>query len=933
MNFTHLHVASSFSAHHGVDRPEMLVAAAAADGATAAACTDRDGLYGAVKHVGACVEHGLDPILGVELELLPDASRIVVLARGVAHPVLGSESVWGPVKAAAGYMALNHLISLAHTGQQVGITRSELAAAMKAGHKNGAPPLVVLLGPDSDVGRATLRRDFRSARAALHRWKRTLPARSLAVEVLTHLTRPGEERSTAHAVRMLRVAREMGLPSILTNAVRYQDVDGAATADVLDAVRALSSLAERRAQGNPGTDPAQVNAQAWLKPASAMHALAVEVAREAGDRELAIKLLADTEALGAACCLDPHADLGWERPVIPEASVLGLVGPAQGHLRHRCEEGLERLFGPGSPNHRDRQKARERLDHELGIIGDLNLAGYFLTVATATDLIRDLGVRSAARGSGASSLVAHLIGISHVNPIQHDLVFERFLSRERTSLPDIDVDVESARRHEVYRALFDRFGEQRTTLMSMQNAYRARGAVRDAGMALGMDPEAVDGIAKSVWRISASEVRDSLELMPELAPVAQRLEADRAKGGHQMDLLVDLTERLDRLPRHISMHPCGVILSDTTLLDRTPVQPSGIGLPMSQFDKHDMDPMGLIKLDVLGVRMQSTIAYTLDQIATMHASGAEVHAAGQHGRASLREFYAQLGEEDRREFAGIVRPEGGTKVPDGAAPPAPSGTVGARTELPAWLDADGNIDLAKVPLDDEVTYEAIRTTNTLGIFQIESPGQRELIGKLAPTEFNDLIIDISLFRPGPMQSDMVRPFLEQRHGFAPEDYPHPDLEPVLAETHGVVVFHEQVLRIFDVMTGCGLAQADVMRRRLGNPEKEPHVEAYFRQKTGERGYPQRIIDQVWRTLAAFGSFGFCKAHGAAFAVPTYHSAWLKAHHPEAFLAGLFEHDPGMYPRRLLIAEARRLGIPLLPLDVNLSHAHFMVEDVKQAHAV
>jgi error-prone DNA polymerase len=838
----------------------------------------------------------------------------------------------------AGYTALNHLISLAHSGDQVGVTRAELALAMKAPKGASAPPLVVLLGPDSDVGRATLARDFRAARAALHRWKRALPARGLAVEVVTHLTRPGEERSTAHAVRMMRVARELGVPAVLTNAVRYQDEDGAATADVLDAVRALSSLAERRAQGNPGTDPGQVNAQGWLKPSSLMHALAEEIAREAGNRELAIKLLADTEELAQACCLDPLADLGWGQPVIPEAGVLGLVGPAQGHLRQRCEEGFERHFGSGAPDHGDHERARERLEHELGVIGDLNLAGYFLTVATATDLIRDLGVRSAARGSGASSLVAYLTGISHVNPIQHDLVFERFLSRERTSLPDIDVDVESARRHEVYRALFERFGQERTTLMSMQNAYRARGAVRDAGMALGMDPEEVDGIAKSVWRISASEVRNSLALMPELAPVAQRLEADRAKGGHQMDLLVDLTERLDRLPRHISMHPCGVILSDATLLDRTPVQPSGIELPMSQFDKHDMDPMGLIKLDVLGVRMQSTIAYTLDQISTMHASAEEVYEAGQHSRASLRDFYDQLGEEDVREYAGIVRTEGARdgapKVPDAPVPGhAASGTEVPTTDLPAWLDADGRIDLSLVPLDDEVTYEAIRTTNTLGIFQIESPGQRELIGKLAPTEFNDLIIDISLFRPGPMQSDMVRPFLEQRHGFAPEDYPHPDLEPVLAETHGVVVFHEQVLRILDVMTGCGLAKADVMRRRLGNPEKEPDVEAFFRERAGQRGYGQEIIDRVWHTLAAFGSFGFCKAHGAAFAVPTYHSAWLKAHHPEAFLAGLFEHDPGMYPRRLLIAEARRLGIPLLPLDVNASRTHFVVEEVPEAHTV
>ena len=226
--------------------------------------------------------------------------------------------------------------------------------------------------------------------------------------------------------------------------------------------------------------------------------------------------------------------------------------------------------------------------------------------------------------------------------------------------------------------------------------------------------------------------------------------------------------------------------------------------------------------------------------------------------------------------------------------------------------------------------ELIRSTHTLGCFQIESPGQRELWARWLRREFNDLIIDISLFRPGPMKSDMVRPFLEHRHGFAPEVYPHPDLKPVLQETHGVTVFHEQILKTFDVMTQLRAGQG---RRIPPRPGQRGHRNRRWRSSSAERpgqnGYTPEVVDKVWGTLKAFGSFGFCKAHGAAFAVPTYQSAWLKAHHPEAFLAGLWEHDPGMYPKRLLVAEARRLGIPILPLDINRSGAEYRVERVAE----
>ena len=444
-----------------------------------------------------------------------------------------------------------------------------------------------------------------------------------------------------------------------------------------------------------------------------------------------------------------------------------------------------------------------------------------------------------------------MLGISGVDPIEHDLLFERFLSVERTSLPDIDIDVESARRHDIYRAIFKRYGSNRVTLLSMQSTYRGRGAMRDSGLALGLDDDQIDQIAKNMWRFSARSFRNALAVKPELAQLAAAIEEDR-----KMNLLVDITERLDRLPRHISMHPCGVILGDSGLLNLTPVEPSGLGLPMSQFDKDDMDPMGMLKLDVLGVRMQSAMAY------------------------AVREIERVRGQ---------------------------------------------SLDLDAIPRDDPQTFKDIRSTNTLGIFQIESPGQRELTGKHQPTEFNDLTIQISLFRPGPMKGNMIAPYLDGRHGFRTPEYIHRDLEPILKETFGVVIFHEHVLRILNTMTGCGLAKADEFRRSLEDPRLSASVQTFFRQKASERGYSADVVQKVWEVLESFGSFGFCKAHGAAFALPTYQSAWLKTHYPTEFMAGLFTHDPGMYPRRLLLSEARRLGVRILPVDVNHSSDEYLVQ--------
>ena len=837
--FTHLNVASAFSGHYGVTRPESLDEAAAALGFDALAIADRDGLYGSVKHIGACLKLGIQPIVGVNLCVLNEAgeaiARCVILAHGQNR--------------GAGWAKLCAITSAAHAGRRsnnkrehpVAIKRSQLSKLI--GNDGGC---TILLGPDSDVARATLPNPQASAssqtaaQSALAAWLDCfkLPG-SLAIEVVTHLTEPGTAYSTLQAQRMLQLADQNKVPAVLTNAVRYLQPDDALTADVLDAARHLEPL---------GFFEPQPNAQAWLKPSEAMHALAVEVA---GDRSRALQLIETTNRLANRCRLDAPNDCGWGKPKTPEKSALGIDGNPFEVLWQKAHEGIERFYPRASKS--TLQEVQHRLSKELITINKLGFATYFLTVADVAQMIRDMKIRSQARGSGAGSLVNYLLGISGVDPIEHDLLFERFLSTERSSLPDIDIDVESARRHDIYNAIFKRYGSSRVTLLSMQSTYRGRGAMRDSGLALGLEDEQIDEIAKNMWRFSARSFRGALGTKPELAKFAEAVEEDR-----RMNLLVDITERLDRLPRHISMHPCGVILGDTSLLQLTSVEPSGMGLPMSQFDKDDMDPMGMLKLDVLGVRMQSAMAYAV------------------------------------REAARV------------------------RGEV---------IDLDNVPRDDAATFKLIRTTDTLGIFQIESPGQRELTGKHQPTEFNDLTIQISLFRPGPMKGNMIAPYLDGRHGFAKADFIHRDLEPILRESWGVVIFHEHVLRILNVMTGCGLARADEFRRSLENPRVKPLVEDFFRREAKLRGYSQAVIDRVWSILEGFSSFGFCKAHGAAFALPTYQSAWLKTHYPTEFMAGLFTHDPGMYPRRLLLSEARRLGVKILPLNVNRSTDEYLVEKV------
>lgn len=842
MTWIHLDAASACSLQHGTATPRALVARAAELGMPIVGLADRDRLSGAVQWSLACAEAGIGAVLGVELGLDPgtpsDPSTRRSPARGGTWVREPGDRVTLLAQGPRGWAALCRIVTAAHAGER-GSPR--LHPADLAEYAEG---LMLLLGPRSDVARHLMSRRPDRAELALRHWQELMGS-SVRIAIANHRRAPGHPASASGAARMLRWAVEQHVPSVLAHRARMLSAADAPLADVLDASRLLVPLGSPRLLPSNGDD--------HLAAPEVLDALASEACHMAGldPRRLRERTL----ALGEACVIEP-AQLGIGSVHVPEIDVLfgRPESEADAMLRGRCEVALPARYEP-----RDRKAARERLEAELRTIGTLGFAGYFLTVAEVVDMTRAMGIRVTARGSGAGSLVNYLLGISGVDPIRHGLLMERFLSTLRRQLPDIDIDVESARRLDIYDAIVERFGTERVAMVAMMETYRVRHAIRDVGAAIGMPPIEVDAIAKAFPHIRARNARAALRDLPELR--SSGLGRMAARG--ELDRFLTLVEGLDGLPRHVAMHPCGVLLSDAGLRDRTPVEASAQGYPMSAFDKHDVEEMGLLKLDVLGVRMQSSIAHALAEIERVQGA-------------------------------------------------------------PVALD--------DTDLDDPATYELVSSTRTLGCFQIESPGQRELVGKFAPETFNDLIIDISLFRPGPVKSDMITPFLRARQGWSTAQYLHDDLRPILEETFGVVVFHEQVMRIVARMTGCGLAEADETRRSMNSPEGIDDVRAWFYPAALRRGYRLDVVEQVWDILRSFASFGFCKAHAAAFALPTYQSAWLKTHHPAAFFAGILTHDPGMYPKRLILDDARHFGVAVLGLDINRSDLVYRVEPQAEAES-
>ncbi len=810
--FVHLDVRSCFSLKEGAFIPEDLAARAAALRMPAVALTDRDGLYGAARFVDACRKTDVQPILGASVTIRGwDPSG----GRGADRPNRRSEPDTHLVLLATdteGYANLCRLITDAHLLGERG--DPALEPGQVCAHAAG---LIALAGPRSAPGLLAVRGLTDAAAEALDPLREAFGPERLFVTVEHRM----ERRSHDEIRSMLRLAEHLDVRAVAANPVRYLVPEDAFLADALECMRELVPIASNHVS--------RANAEGYLKPFETMRLLFAERP----------DLCDATLGIAERCTFD----LGLGTVHFPDFPV-SAGRSATSVLAERCWRGIEDRDVAATP------EVRDRLDHELAMIHRQGFSAFFLTVAEIVADIKAMGIRCACRGSAAGSLVCYLTGISDVDPVRHDLAFERFMNPMRDELPDIDVDVESARREDVYDMVLSRHGDDRAACVAMVDTYRARSAVREVGKALGLPDVEVGIVAKAFPHIAARNLREAIDRLPELRGINLPMPL--------LELLFRVAERLDGFPRHIALHPCGIVLSSHDLVDRVPLERSANGHRMIQADKDDAERLGYLKLDVLGIRMLSSMRHALDEIAR---------------------------------------------------------TTGEK------------VDLDRIALDDAPTFELIRASDTLGCFQIESPGQRELLQKLQPTRWEDLIVDISLFRPGPVKSDMIQPYLRRRAGMEAPVYIHPDLRPALRGTYGVIVYHEQVIRTLAALAGYDLTYADHIRRHLDREDLLPGFHTDFIRRAVARGVDREAAERTWKAVAEFASFGFCKAHAAAFAVPTYQSAWLKAHYPAQFLAGILTHDPGMYPRRLLLEDARRRGIPILPLDVNRSEREYVAEEV------
>jgi len=490
----------------------------------------------------------------------------------------------------------------------------------------------------------------------------------------------------------------------------------------------------------------------------------------------------------------------------------------------------------------------KQLDQELASINRINLADFFLLVRRVVNFARSGGIRHSVRGSAAGSLAVYLL-LGGVDPLAHGLLFERFINEGRGDLPDIDVDFDSERRDEVIHYLMDLLPRQ-TTMVATIHSFRVRSAVRLAARALGYPLHEIKRLSTCLpWSLRGRDLLEALENLPELqdAPISKETR------------LIEVAANLTGLPSQASVHLGGVLITPGEVKDWTPVGISPKGLPVGQLDKDDAEALGLLKLDLLGLRMHTAIRKSLEVL----------------------------------EEKGIA------------------------------------LELERLPLDDRRTYALLQSTESLGVFQLESPGQRGLLGHLLPRRFSDLIAQISLFRPGPVEGDMVQVYVRRRNKEEPAQIPHPDLLPILEETYGVIVFQEQVLRIAHVFAGLSYAEADAFRRAMTKDrrsKKMVRLRSRFVEGALARGHSLSMIEDVFEKVAAFAAYGFCKAHAASFAHITYQSAFLKAHHPQAFYLGLLNAGHvGSYPPSTILNEARRRGIPIFPPHVNASSLEYEAE--------
>ncbi len=862
--YVELHCASAFSFLRAGSSIEALVAQATELGMPALALTDFMTLAGVVRFQAACAAHGIQAIVGAEL--------------AVADPIFGDVAQPTQLVAlaqnATGYAHLCQLLTMANLADP-----ERPIIPLRTLAERGDGLLLLTGGREGTLARLLLAGQRAQAEETAHHYASLFGPERIYVELQHHLLADSRELMQ----QLVWVAEAAGLRVVATNGVRYAVREDYPVYDLLTCVRLGISVDAPHVQ-RPRND------EASLKSADEMRTLVA-------DLPWGHEALATAAEIAASCnvvllkgvCTAPRVPL-------PEGET-----PAS-HLRGLCEQGLAARYAtaphasappalapdsPGSPQ-------RRQMEHELEVIAQLELEEFFLVVHDIVAIARRMGIRCSGRGSAANSIVAYLLGITGVDPLQHHLLFERFLNPERRGMPDIDIDVQSDRRDELIRYIERTYTERHAAMVANVSTYRPRGAVRDAAKALGFPLPLVGALTTVLphhrGRAELTGYRDELAQVIRSFPALD--EVLRARCLDRLDVALNVALRMLGLPRHLSLHNGGIVLSREPLSTLLPVRISANGVRALEVDKDDVERLGLIKFDVLGLRTLGAVEEALVLI-----------------------------EE----------------------------TTGARP------------DVDHLPTDppDERTMRLIRAGQTLAVFQIESPGQWHLLAQTQPKSFDDLIVQTALFRPGPIQGGFVNPYVERRQAQqhrhlnvqprmqrdavqtpwhtgrgGPGDgfwTRHPVLGVILRETEGVLLFQEHILEIAHRFAGLSYAEADGFRRAMSRTRTHDEMEAMrsrFMSGACACGETEEAAARVFEALSAFVGYGFCKSHAAEFARTIYQTAYLKAHYPAHYLAAFLSVQPaGFFPPHVIVEEARLLGIPVLPVDINRSTDRFSVERV------
>ena len=821
-SFVHLHVHTEYSLVDSTVRIPALMERAARDGMPAIAMTDRNNLFGLVKFYRRAMAAGVKPIIGADLRIAneDDPGRPFTLI------VLCQDN--------RGYRNLCRIISRAYVEGRVRgepmVRRDWLDAASCEG-------LIALSGGlHGDVGHSLLVGHLDEARQRLAGWRDIFGDR-----YYLELVRTGRSDEESCVEASLMLASEEAVPVVASNDVRFIEHED------FHAHEARVCIHESRGLADPDR-PRHYSNQQYLRLSAEMIELFADVP-EALENALEI----------ARRC---NLDLKLGESVLPAFPVPEGQTEEQfleAEARRRLDEALAEIFATRDipKNERDAFRAPylERLETELRVIRSMGFPGYFLIVADFIHWARDNDIPvGPGRGSGAGSLVAWVLGITDLDPLEHDLLFERFLNPERVSMPDFDIDFCMEGRDRVIEYVAERYGRDRVAQIITFGTMAARAVIRDTGRVLGQPYGFVDRIAKLVPFEIGMTLDKALEQSEELATMY--------RDDEEVTAIIDLARSLEGLVRNAGKHAGGVVIAPDQLTDFAPLycEDGGSSL-VTQLDKDDVEAVGLVKFDFLGLKTLTIIDWA-------------------------------------------------ERIVNATYP-------------------DASLDISRVPMDDAETFRLLQSTQTAAVFQLESSGMRDLIKRLRPDQFGDLVALVALFRPGPLQSGMVDDFIARKHSAnqAEIDYLHPDLKPVLEETYGVILYQEQVMQIAQVLAGYTLGGADLLRRAMGKkkPEEMAKQREIFVTGATERGVAEPTATRIFDLMEKFAGYGFNKSHSAAYAVLSYQTAYLKAHYPAAFMAAVMSADLDNTDRLVTLKDdCRKLGLELAAPSVNQSSYHFSV---------